>query len=130
MAPYYLLASRARMYPLNYPVLDFYLELNEQQVAKFVWDYEEAAKKIGQKYDVSNWIGVNQIVTIDWKDWLNLEPLIKKAICLEVEGIVNERNNKTLERERKMEMQMAQTNSKLNFLDTSQSAVSKMFSKM
>jgi len=118
------------MYPLNYPVLDFYLELNEQQVAKFVWDYEEAAKKIGQKYDVSNWIGVNQIVTIDWKDWLNLEPLIKKAICLEVEGIVNERNNKTLERERKMEMQMAQTNSKLNFLDTSQSAVSKMFSKM
>jgi hypothetical protein len=93
-----------------------------------VYGQEDAAKNIGNKYEINNWVSVNQYVTISLDEWLKLNDLVKKAICMEVESISRARSHSTKEQEHKLEQLMAEQNSALKFPSQTGSSINRFLS--
>lgn len=66
------------------------------------------------------------VVNISWESWINLDPLLRRAIEIEVEDIVSKRESERAQQRRELETVQAHKNTELKFLDTSHSVIGNM----
>lgn len=69
------------------------------------------------------------VVNISWESWINLDPYIRRAIEIEVEGIISKRESERAQQKREVETLQAQRNTELKFLDTSHSVIGNMLKR-
>jgi hypothetical protein len=108
-----------------YPAKVF-IHIPEEDIAQFQWQYDDLAKAVGRKHYIASWMSVNMVVNISWESWINLDPLLRRAIELEVESIIQARESERAQQKRELETMQAQRNTELKFLDTSSSVIGNM----
>lgn len=70
---------------------------------------------MGQRYEIDAWIAANQVAPISYTDWMYLNPLIKRAIVLEVEDLLSKRESARADQERKFQGMLSEQNSNVKF---------------
>lgn len=100
--------------------------MTEKQFIQWNFARDDAAKQLGKTSGIADWISVNQIVPISLFDWLNLTPLMQRAIALEVEEVARQREQNRRQTEQKLDSLAAQANAKLNFPHGDDSSVSRL----
>jgi hypothetical protein len=109
-------------------VINHIKQYTEDEFKALVYKQEDIARHVGNKFGVSSWISVNQYVTISFDEWLKLEDVIKKAICLEVESMSRERQKSHQDQEKKLEKLMAEQSSTLKFPSQTSSSINRFLS--
>lgn len=113
---YLAVLLRCEVYPVWYVPPDFSVSFKtEEEFVKLQWQRDEQAKQLGQRYEIDAWVAANQIAPISYSDWLYLNPLIKRAIILEVEDILGRRESSRAEQERKFQSMVAEQASGVKF---------------
>jgi len=112
----------------NWYVMNHIKQYTEEEFKALVYKQEDIARYVGAKFGVSSWISVNQYVSISFDEWLKLEDVIKKAICLEVESMSRERQKSHQEQEKKLERLMAEQSSTLKFPSQTSSNINRFLS--
>lgn len=72
-------------------------------------------------------MSINLVVNISWTEWINLDPLTRRALELDVENIVSERQKERTRMEREAEMQKAHANSQLSYMHSTSSTLKNIF---
>jgi hypothetical protein len=103
-------------------VLDFDLAQPE-------WSADDQAKVISDRYDVANWVSVNTVITLSWHEWINFDPLLKRAVVMEVNNIVKEREKLNNRREQEMKMEMLKINNNMPLKDMRNTSMGNLMSK-
>ena len=80
-----------------------------------MWARDDAAKKVSAKYEIANWVSINQFVTLDWDTWLNLNDIQRRALALEVEELARNATDSKREQEVKLEKMLSKENTGIQF---------------
>lgn len=97
-------------------------------IANLVWQRDQLAQEISKKYEIAEWVSVNQYVSISWETWHQLDDLVKRAIGLEIEEIARSRQQSMREQEIKLEGLMAKESIALKFPNATNTSIGKYLS--
>ncbi len=100
-----------------------------EDIAQEFWARDDKARALAQKYEIDSWVAINQVVTISWETWLNLDNLLKRAIALEVENVVRERQSAQSDQQRKIDRVMAEQSAGLRFPNPIKSSIQDILNK-
>lgn len=101
-------------YPVDYPV-DVPVGYTVDELLALEAQRDELAQVVINRYQVQDWVAVNQIVVLSWFDWLKLSPIERRAIGICVEKVAAQRREKQREQEERFKAQLSHFNSRLSF---------------
>lgn len=106
--------TRLSSYPPGYPVT-VPIGYTAEQLLELEQERDRLAQDVVQRYQVHDWVAINQFVSLSWPDWLNLSPIERRAIGMCVEKVASERQRKQREYEERIKSQMETLSSRLKF---------------
>lgn len=101
---------------------------DDAELANLLWQRDDLARQVAKKYEIAEWVAINQFVSISWESWHTLEDIVKRAIGLEIEDLARKRQQSSVEQERKLESLMAKENSSLKFPNQPSNTINRFLS--
>lgn len=128
MSGYYRLLLRCNFWPDYYPP-DTTIRILESEHADAQWSYDDTANKYAALLGMKSWVSVSTVLNISWEEWKNLDRMARRYLELETQEIIRQREQHRREQEAELKHKMAEANSKLKFMDTAGSNVSRLLNR-